>query len=63
MNYEKLSRAMRYYYGNGELNQVDKRTTYQVCSNYQTFNLQDSNNKCFFFQFGSKSDYWRTSKD
>jgi len=42
MNYEKLSRAMRYYYGNGELNQVDKRTTYQ---------------------FGSKSDYWRTSKD
>lgn len=42
MNYEKLSRAMRYYYKNGELSAVDKRTTYQ---------------------FGSKSDYWRTSKD
>jgi len=41
MNYEKLSRAMRYYYKNGELMAVEKRTTYQ---------------------FGSKSDYWRTSK-
>jgi len=30
MNYEKLSRAMRYYYKNGELIAVDKRTTYQV---------------------------------
>merc|ERR1719278_1569538 len=29
MNYEKLSRAMRYYYKNGELIAVDKRTTYQ----------------------------------
>jgi len=42
MNYEKLSRAMRYYYKNGELIAVDKRTTYQ---------------------FGSKSDYLRTSKE
>jgi len=30
MNYEKLSRAMRYYYKNGELSAVEKRTTYQV---------------------------------
>jgi len=29
MNYEKLSRAMRYYYKNGELEAVDRRTTYQ----------------------------------
>jgi len=29
MNYEKLSRAMRYYYKNGELKAVEKRTTYQ----------------------------------
>lgn len=29
MNYEKLSRAMRYYYKNGELSAVEKRTTYQ----------------------------------
>jgi len=29
MNYEKLSRAMRYYYRNGELISVEKRTTYQ----------------------------------
>lgn len=29
MNYEKLSRAMRYYYKNGELISVEKRTTYQ----------------------------------
>lgn len=29
MNYEKLSRAMRYYYKNGELIAVDRRTTYQ----------------------------------
>merc|ERR1712183_690596 len=42
MNYEKLSRAMRYYYKNGELMAVEKRTTYQ---------------------FGSQSDYWRTSKE
>jgi len=32
MNYEKLSRAMRYYYKNGELEQVDKRTTYKFGS-------------------------------
>merc|ERR1711953_770221 len=32
MNYEKLSRAMRYYYKNGELEAVDRRTTYQVSS-------------------------------
>jgi len=42
MNYEKLSRAMRYYYKNGELRAVEKRTTYQ---------------------FGEKSDYWKTIKD
>lgn len=29
MNYEKLSRAMRYYYKNGELKAVPERTTYQ----------------------------------
>lgn len=32
MNYEKLSRAMRYYYKNGELEAVEKRTTYKFGS-------------------------------
>lgn len=39
MNYEKLSRAMRYYYKNGELKAVPERTTYQ---------------------FGTKSEFWRS---
>jgi predicted Zn-dependent protease len=29
MDYGKLSRAMRYYYKNGELIAVEKRTTYR----------------------------------
>lgn len=46
MNYEKLSRGMRYYYRNGELEAIDQRLTYKFgpsATDFRALNSDDPN--------------------
>ena len=48
MNYEKLSRAMRYYYRNKEIEMVKgERLTYKFGPNMRDFRAKDRNDPNF----------------